>query len=83
MSARPFGNTPQTCGSCSPMRWATARMVTSAGPISAAVAMKVRAMSRRHRTGGGHPSLRAVGTKAATATRGCMMVICGAPHGSS
>ena len=34
MSARPFGKTRQTWGSRSPMRWATARMVSSSSPIS-------------------------------------------------
>jgi hypothetical protein len=49
MSERPFGKTRQICGSCSPMRCATARMVSSSGPISAAMAISVgAATSWRH-----------------------------------
>src|SRR3954471_2524561 len=57
MSDRPLGRARQIWASCSPIRWATARAVSSSGPISAAIAMTVGTTSLRHAASGAPPCL--------------------------
>src|SRR3954454_11200470 len=57
MSERPLGRARQIWASCNPMRCATARAVSSSGPISAAMAMTVGTTSLRQAANGAPPCL--------------------------
>src|SRR4051794_30810153 len=57
MSERPRGRARQIWASCNPMRWPTARAVSSSGPISAAMAMTVGTTSFRQAASGAPPCL--------------------------
>jgi hypothetical protein len=83
ISARPFGSTRQICGSWSPMRWATARMVSSFGPISTAITLTVGATSSRHFANRGLPDLRIGAITAGIALGRRIDVICNSPYRQS